>query len=139
MLLTICGLIYMDTAIGVTILSFVLPAAQCDLEMDSSAKGWLTASPMLGQFFNTLHIIINSSLSVLLLIRENMLLKLHNNLRISIGMVIGSYIWGCLADTKGRKIVLIATLLMDGIVGILSSFVQYFWVFLLFRFFNGFA
>ncbi|XP_066591986.1 synaptic vesicle glycoprotein 2B-like [Prorops nasuta] len=102
MLLTICGLIYMDTAIGVTILSFVLPAAQCDLEMDSTAKGWLTASPMLG-------------------------------------MVIGSYIWGCLADTKGRKIVLIATLLMDGIVGILSSFVQYFWVFLIFRFFNGFA
>jgi VNT family MFS transporter (synaptic vesicle glycoprotein 2) len=55
------------------------------------------------------------------------------------GMVIGSYIWGCLADTKGRKLVLIATLLMDGIVGILSSFVQYFWVFLVFRFFNGFA
>ncbi|XP_018344257.1 PREDICTED: synaptic vesicle glycoprotein 2C-like [Trachymyrmex septentrionalis] len=102
MLLTLCGLIYMDTAIGVTILSFVLPAAQCDLEMDSTAKGWLTASPMLG-------------------------------------MLIGSYIWGCLADTKGRKIVLIATLLMDGVVGIVSSFVQYFWVFLVFRFFNGFA
>ncbi|XP_076294067.1 synaptic vesicle glycoprotein 2B isoform X1 [Lasioglossum baleicum] len=102
MLLALCGLIYMDTAIGVTILSFVLPAAQCDLEMDSTSKGWLTASPMLG-------------------------------------MVIGSYIWGCLADTKGRKIVLIATLLMDGVIGILSSFVQYFWVFLAFRFLNGFA
>ncbi|KAF7387378.1 hypothetical protein HZH68_013055 [Vespula germanica] len=102
MLLAICGLIYMDTAIGVTILSFVLPAAQCDLEMDSTAKGWLTASPMLG-------------------------------------MVVGSYIWGCLADTKGRKVVLIATLLMDGIVGVISSFVQYYWVFLVFRFFNGFA
>ncbi|KYQ53909.1 Synaptic vesicle glycoprotein 2B [Trachymyrmex zeteki] len=102
MLLTLCGLIYMDTAIGVTILSFVLPAAQCDLEMDSTSKGWLTASPMLG-------------------------------------MLIGSYLWGCLADTKGRKIVLIATLLMDGVVGIVSSFVQYFWVFLIFRFFNGFA
>lgn len=102
MLLAISGLIYMDTAIGVTILSFVLPAAQCDLQMDSTSKGWLTAAPMLG-------------------------------------MVIGSYIWGCLADTKGRKIVLIITLLMDGIVGILSSFVQYFSVFLVFRFFNGFA
>jgi len=51
MLLAICGLIYMDTAIGVTILSFVLPAAQCDLQMDSMAKGWLTASPMLGRCF----------------------------------------------------------------------------------------
>lgn len=49
MLLAICGLIYMDTAIGVTIISFVLPAAQCDLQMDSTAKGWLTASPMLGE------------------------------------------------------------------------------------------
>ncbi|XP_043289400.1 synaptic vesicle glycoprotein 2B-like [Venturia canescens] len=102
MLLAICGLIYMDTAIGVTIISFVLPAAQCDLQMDSTSKGWLTASPMLG-------------------------------------MVIGSYIWGCLADTKGRKVVLITTLMLDGLVGIASSFVQYFWVFLVFRFFNGFA
>ncbi|KAF7995435.1 hypothetical protein HCN44_006542 [Aphidius gifuensis] len=102
MLLAICGLIYMDTAIGVTIISFVLPAAQCDLQMDSTSKGWLTASPMLG-------------------------------------MVIGSYIWGCLADTKGRKIVLIATLLMDGVVGIISSFVGNFWAFLFFRFLNGFA
>lgn len=49
MLLAICGLIYMDTAIGVTIISFVLPAAQCDLQMDSTSKGWLTASPMLGK------------------------------------------------------------------------------------------
>ena len=50
MLLAISGLIYMDTAIGVTILSFVLPAAQCDLEMDSTSKGWLTAAPMLGMY-----------------------------------------------------------------------------------------
>lgn len=28
-LLTICGLIYLNTAIGVTILSFVLPSATC--------------------------------------------------------------------------------------------------------------
>ena len=55
------------------------------------------------------------------------------------GMVIGSYIWGCLADTKGRKVVLIATLLMDGLVGVVSSFVQYFSIFLVFRFLNGFA
>ena len=61
------------------------------------------------------------------------------NGKMLLGMVIGSYIWGCLADTKGRKVVLIATLLMDGIVGIASSFVQYFWIFLFFRFCNGFA
>ena len=53
----------MDTAIGVTILSFVLPAAQCDLEMDSTAKGWLTASPMLGEIFKKP--VLSTSLSTL--------------------------------------------------------------------------
>jgi MFS transporter, VNT family, synaptic vesicle glycoprotein 2 len=31
-----------------------------------------------------------------------------------LGMIIGSYFWGCLADTRGRKYVLISTLLLDG-------------------------
>uniref|UniRef100_A0A1B0CP66 Major facilitator superfamily (MFS) profile domain-containing protein n=1 Tax=Lutzomyia longipalpis TaxID=7200 RepID=A0A1B0CP66_LUTLO len=101
LLLTVCGLIYMNTAIGIAILSFVLPSATCDFQMTSEDKGWLTASPMLG-------------------------------------MVIGSYFWGCLADTKGRKIVLIASLLVDGICGLISSVAQYFWLFMLCRFFNGF-
>ncbi|KAJ8946604.1 hypothetical protein NQ318_007204 [Aromia moschata] len=54
-------------------------------------------------------------------------------------MVIGSYFWGCLADTKGRKTVLIAALLMDGICGLLSSISQAYWLFMLLRFLNGFA
>uniref|UniRef100_A0A1B0CZJ6 Major facilitator superfamily (MFS) profile domain-containing protein n=1 Tax=Phlebotomus papatasi TaxID=29031 RepID=A0A1B0CZJ6_PHLPP len=102
LLLTVCGLIYMNTAIGITILSFVLPSATCDFQMTSEDKGWLTASPMLG-------------------------------------MVIGSYFWGCLADTKGRKIVLIASLLLDGVCGLTSSVAQYFWLFMFCRFFNGFG
>ncbi|XP_065354815.1 synaptic vesicle glycoprotein 2B-like [Calliphora vicina] len=101
LLLTICGLIYLNTAIGVTILSFVLPSATCDFQMTSQDKGWLSASPMLG-------------------------------------MLLGSYFWGCLADTKGRKIVLIATLIADGICGLLSSIAPYYLMFLCIRFFNGF-
>lgn len=101
LLLAICGLIYLNTAIGVTILSFVLPSATCDFQMTSQDKGWLTASPMLG-------------------------------------MLLGSYFWGCLADTKGRKIVLIATLIGDGICGLLSSIAPYYLMFLCIRFFNGF-
>jgi VNT family MFS transporter (synaptic vesicle glycoprotein 2) len=54
-------------------------------------------------------------------------------------MVIGSYFWGCLADTKGRKTVLIGALLMDGCCGLLSSISQVYWLFMLFRFLNGFA
>lgn len=55
------------------------------------------------------------------------------------GMVIGSYFWGCLADTKGRKVVLVSTLLMDGFIGIISSFVQILPVFMVCRFINGFS
>lgn len=101
-LLTLCGLIYANTGIGITILSFVLPSATCDFQLTSQKKGWLTASPMLG-------------------------------------MVIGSYFWGCLADTKGRKVVLIAALLIDGIVGLISSVTPDFVLFTVLRFFNGFA
>lgn len=101
-LLTVCGLIYANTAVGITILSFVLPSATCDFNLTSEKKGWLTAAPMLG-------------------------------------MVIGSYIWGCLADTKGRKVVLIAALLIDGVCGLASSVTPDFFTFSVLRFFNGFA
>lgn len=100
-MLALCGMIYMNTAIGVTILSFVLPVATCDFQMTSSDKGWLTAAPMLG-------------------------------------MLVGSYFWGCLADTKGRKRVLIATLLGDALCGLVSSLSQHFLFFLLVRLLNGF-
>ncbi|XP_052868506.1 synaptic vesicle glycoprotein 2B-like [Anopheles cruzii] len=101
-LLALCGLIYANTAIGVTIISFVLPSATCVFQMTSEDKGWLTAAPMLG-------------------------------------MVIGSYFWGCLADTKGRRVVLIVALLLDGIIGILSTASQKFPLFMFLRFINGFA
>lgn len=48
-LLAICGLIYLNTAVGITIISFVLPSATCDFQMTSSDKGLLTAVPMLGK------------------------------------------------------------------------------------------
>lgn len=69
---------------------------------------------------------------------DHVLLSKLNNFYFS-GMVIGSYFWGCLADTKGRKVVLIGALLMDGVVGLLSSIAQVYWLFMLLRFFNGFA
>jgi len=56
-----------------------------------------------------------------------------------LGMIIGSYFWGCLADTKGRKYVLITSLLLDGVCGLFSSVAQFYGLFLVLRFFNGFA
>lgn len=56
-----------------------------------------------------------------------------------LGMILGSAFWGCLADIKGRKYVLIATLLLDGICGVLSSVSQNYFFFVFLRFFNGFG
>ncbi|XP_070536899.1 synaptic vesicle glycoprotein 2C-like isoform X2 [Ptychodera flava] len=56
---------------------------------------------------------------------------------IFLGMMIGSYFWGSLADIRGRKAVLVYSLLMNGIFGLLSSFMQSFWPFLLMRFLSG--
>lgn len=55
------------------------------------------------------------------------------------GMLFGSYFWGCLADTKGRKLVLTITLVLDGCFGLLSALCTNYYLFLIFRFFNGFS
>nr|CAD7571452.1 unnamed protein product [Timema californicum] len=54
------------------------------------------------------------------------------------GMVASSPLWGYLADTRGRRKVLIATLLLDFLCAIAGSFAHTFWLFVVFRFFNGF-
>lgn len=132
-LLAICGLIYLNTAVGITIISFVLPSATCDFQMSSKDKGLLTAAPMLGLY-------LNYSFSLLILLLIYFIHHLPFTIYFApIGMLLGSYFWGCLADTKGRKVVLIATLLLDGFCGLLSSVAQYYSVFMLFRFFNGFG
>ncbi|XP_050422928.1 synaptic vesicle glycoprotein 2B-like [Adelges cooleyi] len=101
-LLALSGLIYTNCAISITVVSFVLPSAQCDFNLSSSDKGLLNAVPLFG-------------------------------------MLLGAYFWGCLADMHGRKKALIAALLLDGIFSLISSFLTFFWPFLLCRFFSGFG
>uniref|UniRef100_A0A336M5U0 CSON011276 protein n=1 Tax=Culicoides sonorensis TaxID=179676 RepID=A0A336M5U0_CULSO len=101
-LLLICGAIFANTAMGVTMLSFVLPAAACDFDMNSQSKGALSGAPMMG-------------------------------------MLVGSYFWGCMADIKGRRFVLVTTLLIDGICGLVSSFIPIYSIFLTLRLINGFS
>lgn len=59
------------------------------------------------------------------------------NAVIYVGMICSSHLWGYLADTKGRRKVLIATLLLDGVCTLIASFMPTFWLFLFFRFLNG--
>nr|CAD7578656.1 unnamed protein product [Timema californicum] len=54
------------------------------------------------------------------------------------GVILSSPLWGFLADTQGRKKILIISLFCDGIIGVLSSLAPNYSTFLAFRFFNGF-
>ncbi|XP_047106035.1 synaptic vesicle glycoprotein 2A-like [Schistocerca piceifrons] len=55
-----------------------------------------------------------------------------------IGMLCSSHLWGYLADTRGRRTVLLLTLVADSACTVLSSFSHSFWLLLIFRFWNGF-
>ncbi|XP_013391674.1 synaptic vesicle glycoprotein 2C-like [Lingula anatina] len=56
---------------------------------------------------------------------------------IFVGMLLGGYFWGSLADSYGRRSILLWSLTVNGLGGLLSSFAQRFGVFLLFRFISG--
>ncbi|XP_076438988.1 synaptic vesicle glycoprotein 2B-like [Babylonia areolata] len=59
------------------------------------------------------------------------------NAIVFVGMMIGGYFWGSLADRWGRRSILIWSLAVNGVGGLLSSVSQVFWLFLLFRLFSG--
>ncbi|XP_071098545.1 synaptic vesicle glycoprotein 2C-like [Haliotis cracherodii] len=54
-----------------------------------------------------------------------------------VGMMVGGYFWGSLADKGGRRSILLWSLMVNGIGGLLSSVSQVFWLFLLMRFISG--
>ncbi|KAJ3664453.1 hypothetical protein Zmor_000016 [Zophobas morio] len=80
---------------------FITPAAQCDLDLTLSEKGFL------------------SSVSF-------------------IGVVASSYMWGYLADTRGRKRVLVVSLAISSITTMICSIIPWDWLFIILRFINGF-
>lgn len=101
-LLGICGLVSTSEEMDVISMSFILPAAQCDLDLNTQTKGWL-------------------------------------NSIIFIGMMAGAYCWGSLADSLGRKKVLIVISIMNALCIVASSFCQNYALFMVFRFLNGAA
>lgn len=54
-----------------------------------------------------------------------------------LGMMVGGYMWGYLADQRGRRRVLIVSLTINGLFGGLASVAPWFWLFLLLRFISG--
>lgn len=55
-----------------------------------------------------------------------------------IGIICSSHLWGFLADTQGRRRVIHPTTCLAFLMTLCSSFAQNFYVFGIFRFFNGF-
>lgn len=101
-LLAICGLVSTSEEMDVISMSFILPSAQCDLDLNTQTKGWL-------------------------------------NSIIFIGMMVGAYVWGSIADTLGRRKVLIVISFMNALCIVASSFCQSYVLFMIFRFLNGVA
>lgn len=101
-LLAICGLVSTSEEMDVISMSFILPSAQCDLDLNTQSKGWL-------------------------------------NSIIFIGMMVGAYVWGSVADSLGRKKVLIVISIMNALCIVASSFSQNYETFMVFRFLNGAA
>ncbi|GLV46741.1 uncharacterized protein CBL_13514 [Carabus blaptoides fortunei] len=102
LLLAVCGFVSTSEEMDVISMSFILPSAQCDLNLNTQAKGWL-------------------------------------NSIIFIGMMAGAYVWGSIADSLGRKKVLIAISFMNALCIVASSFSQTYELFMFFRFLNGAA
>lgn len=82
-------------------INFILPVAQCDLNLTNEKKGILSA---IG----------------------------------SIGIIVSSHLWGFLADTCGRKSVIVSTLFIALAMTIISSFIKLFEWLVVMRFLNGF-
>lgn len=56
---------------------------------------------------------------------------------IFLGMMVGGYMWGYLADQRGRRRVLVLSLTVNGLFGGGASMAPTFWLFLLLRFISG--
>lgn len=55
------------------------------------------------------------------------------------GMVVGSFIWGCIADTSGRRLALLTCLFLQALFECAASIVSDYWSFLALKFGNGLA
>ena len=100
LLMLICGWANASDAVEILCISFLLPSAECDLQLTPARKGWLSAI-------------------------------------LFVGMMIGGYVWGSLGDTLGRRTVLINAMMVNTVAGLLSSFSQDFYWFMLLRFLSG--
>lgn len=100
-LIFVCGMNLAAVLLETLGISFVIPVAQCDLELTNRDKGVLSAIAF-------------------------------------VGIIISSHLWGFLADTMGRRAVIMPSLFAAFISTIFSTLTNNFWVFAVLRFLSGF-
>lgn len=55
-----------------------------------------------------------------------------------VGIILSSHLWGFLADTRGRKKIIVTSLFIAFSTTIISTFTQSYWLLVVLRFVNGF-
>ncbi|XP_015178792.1 PREDICTED: synaptic vesicle glycoprotein 2B-like isoform X2 [Polistes dominula] len=65
--------------------------------------------------------------------------KGHLTVSTMLGMLSGSYFWGCFADMKGRRTSLLGSLFLHSASEFLASLVPFYWGFVVFKFTSGLA
>lgn len=98
--MVLSGTILAATILETLAIGFVIPVA-CDLKLNTTEKGLLSAISL-------------------------------------IGVIMSSLLWGFLADTKGRKRVIMPTLFLSFIFTALSSLATNYSVLIILRFLTGF-
>ncbi|CAK1579002.1 unnamed protein product [Parnassius mnemosyne] len=94
------GIILMGVILQNLGLGYVLPAAQCDLELTMQQRGWLAALPFLA-------------------------------------VILTSYFWGWLADTRGRRPVMLYSMLISVFTSVFASFAPNLTLFAMLQFFSA--
>lgn len=100
-LVVLSGAILSAVLLETVCINFILPVAQCDIQMTNQNKSLLSGIGF-------------------------------------VGIIVSSHFWGFLADTRGRKVIIVSTLFIAFVTTIISSFTQSYWMLVFLRFLNGF-
>ncbi|XP_046982570.1 synaptic vesicle 2-related protein-like [Schistocerca americana] len=99
-LVTVCGFCLISMIFESLAAAYVTPAAQCDFDMTSFEKGFLSGT-------------------------------------IYVGMIVSSHLWGFVADTRGRRQVLLVTLALNFVCSVAAALMPTLPLLIFFRFLNG--